>query len=91
MEAGERAFRHISERVDELGADQRRDSLKVLVGHGGAFRHAACHMNVLDESDVPRLSMEYCGAIYVERLPGDRWRHAAGEWKQRMPENMVAD
>jgi 2,3-bisphosphoglycerate-dependent phosphoglycerate mutase len=63
-----------------------------VVGHGGAFRHAACELGVLSRSDVARLSMDYCGPVYLEAeaapleasgAQADQFRHIAGSWRLR--------
>jgi 2,3-bisphosphoglycerate-dependent phosphoglycerate mutase len=61
--------------------------LKLLVGHGGAFRHAACELGVLSTDQVASLSMGYGVPVYlqVERTESgrDQFVHIAGHWRQR--------
>jgi 2,3-bisphosphoglycerate-dependent phosphoglycerate mutase len=83
LDAGRRCAHHVDERLAALSAGAERDSLKLFVGHGGAFRHAANHLGVLDLADIPKLSMHYCGAICFERTNDGHYVHLAGAWKVR--------
>ena len=55
---------------------------KIVVGHGGAFRHAARELGVLSEADVAALSMYHAQPVYLARREG-RWQQVAGRWKVR--------
>jgi 2,3-bisphosphoglycerate-dependent phosphoglycerate mutase len=77
-EAGQRVARHVAARVDQLEAGR----LKIVVGHGGAFRHAARELGVLSEGDVAALSMYHAQPVYLARRDG-RWQQVAGRWKVR--------
>ncbi len=83
LEAGSRVAKHIRRRATDLGASQ----LKLLVGHGGAFRHAAQHLGLLDPTRVASLSMFHCTPLYfeIQPLPGEPCRliHLDGAWKKR--------
>ena len=59
-----------------------RDTLKVFVGHGAAFRHAAHILGVLNFDDIAKFSMHHAKPIYIE-LIDDKWVHIGGDWKQR--------
>ena len=83
MEAGERAAAHIAARLSELADREKTDTLKVFVGHGGAFRHAAVHFGSLTEAEAQALSMHHCRPIFLERMDGGAWRHVGGTWKRR--------
>jgi 2,3-bisphosphoglycerate-dependent phosphoglycerate mutase len=83
MEAGERAAAHIAARLSELADLEKTDSLKVFVGHGGAFRHAAVHFGLLAEAEAQALSMHHCRPVFLERLGDGAWRHVGGAWKRR--------
>lgn len=78
VEAGRRVAAHLTERTTGLAAG----TLKIFVGHGGAFRNAACELGVLTVQDVERYSM-YCGqaVTLVRNIQG--WQHFAGDWKPR--------
>jgi 2,3-bisphosphoglycerate-dependent phosphoglycerate mutase len=79
-DAGRRVARHIEQRVQESSGALSR--LKVVVGHGGAFRHAARELGVLSEGDVAALSMYHAEPVYLERRQG-HWQQVAGRWKPR--------
>jgi 2,3-bisphosphoglycerate-dependent phosphoglycerate mutase len=82
-EAGARVARHVESRMNDLARDVRHDTVKLFVGHGGAFRLAAVKLGVLDPAATRDLSMHYCGAVLIERLGDGRWQHVGGEWKAR--------
>jgi 2,3-bisphosphoglycerate-dependent phosphoglycerate mutase len=82
MQAGERVADHIKGRMEEQAGRQAQDCLKLFVGHGAAFRHAAYQMGVLSFEDIARYSMFHCSPIYIEWRGGE-WVHLAGEWKIR--------
>ena len=85
MQAGARVAAHIERRMGQLAATAEVDSVKLFVGHGAAFRHAAFGMGILDRAQIARLSMYHAGPVYLEYLYGDGWRHVGGEWKVRDP------
>jgi broad specificity phosphatase PhoE len=91
-QAGERVARHVVARMLEAGGG----SLKLFVGHGGAFRHAARSLGLLSFDDVQSLSMHNGVPIYFElqsapdaepnTRPGavsGRLLQVAGEWRKR--------
>jgi broad specificity phosphatase PhoE len=79
-EAGRRVARHIEARAASFEPGSKR--LKIVVGHGGAFRHAARELSVLSEGDVAALSMYHAQPVYLEQRDG-RWQQVAGRWKAR--------
>jgi broad specificity phosphatase PhoE len=87
MQAGGRVSRHVTERADSLVHEIAADTLKIFVGHGAAFRHAAVDMGLLTARQAVALSMYHCQPVYFERLidhmDDNRWRHIGGEWKIR--------
>ena len=85
MQAGERVARHVDRRMRQLAGTADVDTVKLFVGHGAAFRHAAFGMGVLDRTQIARLSMHHAGPVYLEYLHGAGWRHVGGEWKIRKP------
>jgi len=85
MQAGARVARHIEWRAQQILARSQSDAVKVYVGHGGAFRHAAVHLGVLRIEEVRHLSMEHCVPVFLERHGEYRWTRVAGEWKKREP------
>jgi 2,3-bisphosphoglycerate-dependent phosphoglycerate mutase len=83
-EAGARVARHLRACAQALEGPTR---LKLLVGHGGAFRHAAQELGVLSRAQVSELSMDYCVPIYLDCQSAagtpERFVHVAGQWRQR--------
>ena len=82
LEAGERVRAHLSETMTGLSIGGQ-DRLKIFVGHGAAFRHAAYHMGVLAFEQLEQLSMFHCQPVLLEYLPDGQWRHVGGDWKVR--------
>jgi 2,3-bisphosphoglycerate-dependent phosphoglycerate mutase len=82
MEAGERVAAHLTRTMASLPATDQ-DTVKIFVGHGAAFRHAACHLGVLQFRQLRQLSMHHCRPVLLEYLSGGNWRHLEGEWKIR--------
>ncbi|MBT3196431.1 MAG: histidine phosphatase family protein [Gammaproteobacteria bacterium] len=82
LEAGERVARHLQTRIDQLpNAD---DSIKLFVGHGAAFRHAAYHLGLLEYEQIAKLSMYHGTPLLFERLDDESWSHLDGAWKIRI-------
>jgi broad specificity phosphatase PhoE len=82
LEAGQRVAAHLLRRMSGLPADGA-DTLKLFVGHGAAFRHAAFHLGVLEYDQIKRLSMYHGRPVFLELLGDGSWRQVAGEWKIR--------
>ena len=83
LDAGQRVARYIEE---SLPTDDGNKSaqLKLFVGHGAAFRHAAFHMGAMAYDDISKLSMFHDEPIFLQFESSDRkWNHLAGEWKVR--------
>lgn len=83
LAAGKRVAQHLRQQMAQLRKDAQRDTLKLFVGHGAAFRHAAFHLGVLAFEDIAKLSMYHAKPVCLELLPDDRWVHVAGQWKVR--------
>lgn len=83
LEAGERVAGHLRTRMAALAGTVSVDTLKLFVGHGAAFRHAAYHLGVLEYQDLARLSMHHAQAVLLEYRPEGSWRHVGGDWKVR--------
>jgi 2,3-bisphosphoglycerate-dependent phosphoglycerate mutase len=83
-QAGRRVARHVVARMRTL---TDAASLKLFVGHGGAFRHAAHELGLLSSEEVRALSMQHGTPIYLEHhddgLEGDRLVHSSGAWRRR--------
>lgn len=58
------------------------DGLRILVGHGASFRHAAKALNILKAEDIPKLSMHYATPLLFKYVNG-KWEHIDGKWKIR--------
>ena len=83
LQAGERVAAHLRTRMDALAGTARQDTLKLFVGHGAAFRHAAYHLGVLAYDDIRRLSMHHARPVLLEYRPEGPWQHVGGDWKVR--------
>ena len=90
LEAGIRVAGHLSQAMTALPPDGH-DRVKVFVGHGAAFRHAAYHLGVLAFEQLRQLSMYHCRPVMLEYLPEGQWRHVGGEWKVRAAYNGFTD
>jgi 2,3-bisphosphoglycerate-dependent phosphoglycerate mutase len=90
LDAGERVAAYLGQCMAALPRDQNA-TVKIFVGHGAAFRHAAYHLGVLGIEQVRQLSMFHCQPIMIEYLPGGQWRHIGGEWKQRSGQGGFTD
>lgn len=82
MQAGRRVADQLERAMTAL-PQGGRDRLKIFIGHGAAFRHAACHMGVLEFDQLRQLSMYHCQPVLIEYLPEGQWRHVGGDWKVR--------
>lgn len=91
LQAGERVAAHISRQMQALSGQASGDTLKLFVGHGAAFRHAAYHMGVLSYEQIAQLSMYHAQPVFLEYLAGDGWRHIGGEWKIRAAQSAYTD
>jgi broad specificity phosphatase PhoE len=92
LQAGERVAGHLRSSMAALrGGEPRAATLKVYVGHGAAFRHAAYHLGVLAFDDIARLSMYHGVPVLLEYLPDGSWRQVGGQWKQRAPKEEFVD
>lgn len=88
MQSGKRVASHLIDRMNTLPA---RDSIKVFVGHGASFRHAAHHLGVLAFEDIAALSMYHARPVLLERAADGTWHHVAGDWKVRSSAEPVLD
>ncbi len=83
LEAGKRVAEHLTRRLSEIPVDGV-DTVKLFVGHGAAFRHAAFHLGVMKYDDISRLSMFHGRPVFMELLLDGSWSQIAGEWKVRV-------
>jgi broad specificity phosphatase PhoE len=86
IEAGQRVADHIERRMAELGDGD--GEIRVFVGHGAAFRHAAYHLGALELDRVDALSMHHGRPLLLESGADGRWRHVVGDWKLRVKETL---
>ncbi len=91
LDAGKRVAIHINLRMSALRYSTEQDTLKLFIGHGAAFRHAAHHLGVLEFEQIAKLSMYHCEPVYLELMPDNGWRHIAGDWKVRKKHNQYTD
>ncbi len=89
--AGKRVAGHVTQRMEELRPGCTTDTLKLFVGHGAAFRHAAYYLGILSYNEIAKLSMFHAQPIYLEYMGKDRWRHSSGEWKIRAHQDLSID
>ncbi len=83
LEAGERVAAHISARMQTLRGGTETSIVKLFVGHGAAFRHAAYQLGVLQFEQIAQLSMHHARPVLLEYLADGSWCHLRGEWKVR--------
>ncbi len=91
MQAGMRVAAHLDRRLAELQGEVERDTVKLFVGHGAAFRHAAHQLGVLSFEQIAGLSMHHCRPVYLEREFAGAWTHRTGEWKVRDADDTAID
>lgn len=91
LSAGQRVAEHVIQRMEELRRICTTDTLKLFVGHGAAFRHAAYHLGILNYEDIAKLSMFHAQPLYFEYLGKNNWRHCAGNWKIRLNQEQATD
>jgi 2,3-bisphosphoglycerate-dependent phosphoglycerate mutase len=87
FDAGQRVAQFIRNQCQEDWKGQPEHYVNLVVGHGAAIRHAACHLNVIEICDVTQLSMFHAHPVVIQQEPSkdqtEKWRHIAGEWKLR--------
>ena len=83
LEAGARVAEHLRKRMQTLAQSVEVDTLKLFVGHGAAFRHAAYHLGVLEIEQIAGLSMFHAQPVLLEYHTAQQWQHIDGDWKQR--------
>lgn len=82
MESGIRVASHLQEVAAEI---KGTGLLKILVGHGASFRHAALCLGILKPSEVPALCMHHGSPILLEKSENGKWSRIKGDWKLRLP------
>ncbi len=90
LDAGERVASHIVGRMSALQA-KAGDTLKLFVGHGAAFRHAAFHLGILEYQQIASLSMYHGRPVFLQYLDDGSWCHIEGDWKVRAEHSEYKD
>ena len=85
LDSGERVAQHIQAAMFNMrdNFNSTEDKLKMFVGHGAAFRHAAYHLGILEFEQIAKLSMYHHQPVYIELLDNNTWAHILGNWKVR--------
>lgn len=86
LEAGERVAGHLRT-LPAFSADRR---VQLVIGHGASLRHASYHLNVIEFSDISRLSMFYGHPVVIEKQ-NRNWVRLYGNWKRRPTANDPID
>jgi 2,3-bisphosphoglycerate-dependent phosphoglycerate mutase len=87
MQAGVRVAGHLGQQMNTLLEKATVDTIKLFVGHGAAFRHAAHHMGILQFEELAKFSMYYAQPVLIEYLEDGSWQHIGGDWKLRHANN----
>ncbi len=90
LEAGQRVAKHLTCQMSAMSTTVD-DQVKLFVGHGAAFRHAAYSLGILEFEQIAKLSMYHASPIYLEYLSDGHWRHIAGDWKVRAKHSEFTD
>lgn len=83
LDAGRRAADYIERVAAEVAGRLERDTVLLVVGHGGAHRHTAVHLGALALGWVRGLSMYHADPVCIARLAPGRYERVAGQWKVR--------
>ena len=90
-QSGERVAKHLSRSLSKLHKKIQSDTLKIFVGHGASFRHAAWHLKVIPFNKIKQLSMHHASPLFFEWTKEGELKHIAGEWKQRKKTEEFSD
>ncbi|MDV7338234.1 histidine phosphatase family protein [Terasakiella sp. A23] len=91
MEAGARVAKHVRDTLRKQTVKEGEKQLKLFVGHGAAFRHAAHHLGVLSFDEIAKLSMYHSSPVVFELNKLGKYHHVAGNWKIRTPKEGFTD
>ena len=83
MQAGQRVATHIVRTQQSLQHAIEFDTVKLFIGHGASFRHAAHILGVLEFNQLARLSMFHGKPVLIDSSKQQGWHHVEGEWKVR--------
>lgn len=91
LNAGSRVAKHIHKSLSRIKPQITRDTLKIFVGHGASFRHAAHHLGLLEFAQIAQLSMFHARPVFLEFQDDLSYKHINGEWKIRAKEETSMD
>jgi 2,3-bisphosphoglycerate-dependent phosphoglycerate mutase len=91
LAAGIRVANFLNAQMRSLQQQSQSDQLKIFVGHGAAFRHAAYHLGILEFEQIAQLSMFHCQPVFLEYINDDNWQHVGGAWKVRNTHSLFTD
>jgi len=89
ISAGARVAAHLQKIAGELDVSVT-PSLKIVIGHGAAIRHAAVHLGFMDLRNAAGCSMHHASALYICRKKDCHWSIVEGRWKQRVNKHDTA-
>jgi len=91
MDSGKRVAEHLLTTMTHLKQSVQQSTVKLFVGHGAAFRHAAYHLGILQFEQIAQLSMYHDQPVFVELLDDGSWVQTAGTWKVRKKDSRYTD
>ncbi len=91
LDAGKRLRYFLHAEMQYLLQHSQSDQLKIFIGHGAAFRHAAYYLRILQYAQIAQLSMYHCQPIFIEYKQHDQWQHIGGAWKVRHAQSQFTD
>ncbi|OQK18398.1 hypothetical protein AU255_11445 [Methyloprofundus sedimenti] len=91
LDAGKRVATLLRAEMQPLKPHSQSDQLKIFVGHGAAFRHAAYHLGIINYEQIALLSMFHCQPVFIEYTGNGNWQHIGGEWKIRNAHSQFTD
>lgn len=87
MEAGERVADKLTQISEQLLPTLSTDTLKIVTGHGAAFRHAAYVLGIMPFDQITQNSMHHARPLFFEITTigksDSHWKHLSGQWKTR--------
>lgn len=90
MDAGERVAGFLKKSVLEK-QNHSDERVKIIVGHGASFRHAAHLLGLLNFEEIAKLSLYHASPLLFEIDDQGRWKKVDGEWKIRAPREEAND
>ncbi|MCF7971648.1 MAG: phosphoglycerate mutase family protein [Methylococcaceae bacterium] len=91
LDAGWRVATLLRAEMQVLQQQSQTDQIKIFVGHGAAFRHAAYYLGLLQYEQIAQLSMFHCQPIFIEYQNENSWKPIAGAWKERSAHSQFTD